>query len=157
MKTTLVLFLLFLLPNPAWANDASIKGEARFKVEIAINAASLANELYRTTHLFLVDTKVTNISHRTQEIVAWTNYGWSWLSSSPEVGPEISTLSNGPSRIVLRPGESYARTVGMGSSSLRPVTFRLGFVPKTEDPASARLNPADNGEIFWSNYVTLTR
>ncbi len=162
MKTVLALFLLLFIFNAAWAGDAPIKSEAPFKVEIAINAASLEAEPYRSQHVFFtVDTKVTNVSHREQEIVAWYQYAWSWLSSSPEVSPAVSEslLKNYSTRIVLQPGQSYARQVGMGSNSLRrPVTFRLGFVPKAAHyPVSDQPNPPPNGEIFWSNYVTLTR
>lgn len=157
MKTTLALFLLSFVSHAAWSDGASIKGAAPFSVEIVVNVASLEKEFYKSRHVFFVDTKVTNVSHREQEIVTWTQYGWSWRSSSPEVAPGIEALQNVRVRIVLQPGQSYDRPVEMFSSALRPVTFRLGFVPITEGPISVLPNPAEYRAIFWSNPVTLTR
>jgi len=157
MKMFLGLSLMSFVFSAAWRSDALTKDDGPFKVEIAVNSASLQEELYKSQHIFFVDTKVTNVSHREQKLVAWTQYGWSWISSSAQVRPGIEATKNSPARIVLQPGQSYARAVEMFSMTHRPVTFKLGFAPQAQRPISGQANSAAVGELFWSNLVTLTR
>ena len=159
MRTYLTFVLLVFATSPAWADPASVT----FKVEIAINRESLDAESYKTYGVFFVETKVLNISDRDQEIIVWTQHGWSWLSSSPKVKPGIEAKKNEPSRITLKSNQDYVSKVAMWSDphrNIKPVTFRLRFVPKAELPVSGQRverNIVKWGGTFWSNAVTLAR
>ena len=101
-----------------------------------------------------VDTVVTNVSSKPQTIIAWTQYSWSWVSSSPQVSPGIEALKNASETVVLDPGQSFARAVEVYVVGARPVTFRLGFYPAADAPVSARVPPVSSSSIMWSNTIT---
>jgi hypothetical protein len=145
------------MPGSAWGHTSIINSPAPFKVEIALDKASLEGEFYKSQGGFYLDTKVTNISYQEQEIVAWTQYGWSWISSSPQISPGIEALNNVKAQVILKPGQTYDRKVEMFSSSHRLQTFRLGFAAKVEVPVSGQSNGSKGERIFWSNPVTLKR
>jgi hypothetical protein len=133
--------------------------ETPFKVEIFVDKASLKGDFYKSHGGYFVDTKVTNIGDSDQKITIWTQYGWSWLSDNPVLNPGIEALKNFPTTRVLKPGQDYSAKVEIWSDPGKKsgaVTFRLGFVPNTELPASSRkeLDPKWGGP-FWSNQVTL--
>jgi hypothetical protein len=147
--------LLFLLAV-AWGHAASVA----FKVEASIDEKSLSADFYQTHGGFYVDTEVTNTSDRDQGIIAWSQHGWSWVSSRPEVEPDINALQNIPVRIVLKPNQKYAGKLEMWADQRHktgPITFRLGFAPEAELPISGLKNIRKRGVIFWSNTIKLTR
>lgn len=131
-----------------------------FSVEVSFRQDSLKTEFFRKTGIFFVDTKIKNISNQNQNIIIWTQQGWSWVSDNPAVAPGIEALKNYPVNITLKPGEEYNGGVEMWLNSRRqmgPVTFRQGFVPRAGVPISA--NPKlieKSGGVFWSNAVTLS-
>ena len=101
-----------------------------------------------------VDTVVTNVSTKPQTIIAWTQYSWSWVSSSPQVSPDIEALKNASETVALEPGRSIARAVEVYVVGAQPVTFRLGFYPAAEAPVSASVPPVSGASITWSDTIT---
>lgn len=169
LRILLILFLTVLAPPTGQCQTTP------FEVRIAIDADSLNAPAYKQTYdvlksrgVFWVKTTIKNISGRDQKITTWTQHGWSWLSSSPDVMPGIEALQNIPSRATLHPGETYESSVEMwiDPRGKRPVTFRLGFYLDATRPVS-RLPDATPHEakikadlikaVSWSNYVTLDR
>ncbi len=153
LRTSLVLFLTVFASASGWCDTAP------FKVEIAIHADSLNADFYKTQGVFFVNTTVRNISGSDQTITVWTQYGWSWLSSSPAIRPGIEASNNVPSQKTLHPGEAYTSMVEMTSdpSGKRPVIFRLGFYPNPTRPVSGMKNVDLSNAVSWSNEVTLDR
>jgi hypothetical protein len=153
LRISLVLFLTILAP-------ASGRCEAGpFTVRIAIDADSLNAASYKTHGVFFVKYTIRNISSIDRKITVWTQHGWSWLSSSPDVGPGIEALQNISSRGTLHPGAAYESSVEIcvDPRGKRPVTFRLGFYPDATRPVS-KMKSADLGKaVSWSNNVTLDR
>ncbi len=149
-----------------------------FKVEILIDEKSLSEAVYKTDgflwkagepihrcpcSLVFVDVKLKNVSNRDQEMIFWTQPAWSFLSSSPEVQPAIDAPGqNIRLRWIFRPNEEYETKVGVWTDAhetKKSLTFRLGFVPRSERPVSAQKDQRvleKWGGIIWSNEVTLT-
>lgn len=126
-----------------------------YQIKIAIDRESLATEFYKSAGRFYVDATIRNISSTNQTITVWTNFGWSWVSDQPDIGPGTEALQNFPRQIVLKPRQAYRAPIEMISErhSKIPVTFRLGFVPDASRPAS--MNRQDYKDVAWSNFVTL--
>jgi hypothetical protein len=91
-------------------------------------------------------------------IVVWTQYGWSWISSNPDVSPGIEATKNQRTRITLKPDEKFTGKLEMWSDMAnRPRTFRLGFVPETQVPISGQKDIQERSVISWSNTLKLAR
>src|SRR5712692_3872136 len=151
---------------------------APFTVEISIDEKHLSEVVYKTDgflwkagepvhrcpcSLIYVNVKLENTSNRDQEIIFWTQPAWSFLSSSPEVQPAIDAPGqNIRLRWIFRPNEEYETKVGVWTDAhetKKSLTFRLGFVPRSERPVSAQNDQRvleKWGGIIWSNEVTLT-
>jgi hypothetical protein len=153
LRILLVLFLTVLAPPPGRCDTAP------FKVGIAIDADSLNAAAYKTRGVFFVKTTIKNISSSDRIITVWTQHGWSWLSSSPDVTPGIEALQNISSRGTLHPGEAYESSVEMwiDPRGKRRVTFRLGFYPDATRPVSKMKGADLSKAVSWSNEVTLDR
>jgi len=161
MKAVFVLFLVACVAPLAPSVEKSSSDVASpFKVEIAIKADSLRNDLYHQHGLFQVDAK-SHTGEADQTVVVWTQSGWSWLSDNPAIFPEIAAQQNVTFRVNLKPAEVHREPVemGFGLRKSTPVTFRLGFCPKAESPISGQPNLAGthHDEITWSNVGTINR
>ena len=160
MRVLRTFFLILSVSTAARCDAAPLKNDAvPFKVEISIDGDSLNTDFYKVHSTFYVNTKIKNTTDRNQEFFAWTQYGWSWISSTPEVSPGKEALKNQSTRITLHPNEEYASRMEMFSNAhnKKPVTFRLGFCPKAQLPISGQRDCEESGGVFWSNQVTLTR
>lgn len=138
--------------------QADGSGNKRFTVRASIVPDSLDSSDYQKRGMFWAETTVTNVSGINQEVVVWTQYGWSWLSNNEAVQPGIEATQNIATRSVLRPGQKYVARLELFASprSRRPLTFRLGFYPTPERPI-AGLKSAINQGVFWSEDVVLDR
>ena len=153
--TWLVAIVLSGLCCPATAGqDHHPKAELRVTISARGRALKTPVEPF-AAELRFIDTVVTNVSQKPQTIVAWTQYGWSWVSNSAQVSPGIEALKNAPETVVLEPGQSLARAVEVYVVGARPVTFRLGFFAQADTPVSARVPPVSSSSITWSNALTL--
>src|SRR5258708_2426943 len=143
---SLVLFLTVLAPASGRCEAAS------FTVRIAIDADSLNAAPYKTRGVFFVKTTIRNTSSTDRKITVWTQHGWSWLSSSPDVSPGIEALQNISSRGTLHPGETYESSVEMwiDPRGKGPVTFRLGFYPDATRPVSKMKGADLSKAVSWS-------
>jgi hypothetical protein len=152
-RILLVLFLMFFASASSWCEAMP------FQVAIAIDADSLNAASYKTRGVFFVKTTIKNISSSDQTITVWTQHGWSWLSSSPDVSPGIDALQNISSRRTLHPGEAYESSVEMwiDPRGKRPVTFRMGFYADATRPVSGMTDEGISKTVSWSNEVTLDR
>jgi hypothetical protein len=159
MKAVLAFGLLVCAAASGWCQGPAKENGAAFKVEISVNQDSLKTETYKKWGEFFVDTKIKNISDAEQEIVVWTQQGWSWVSNNPNVAPGTEAAKNIPAKIDLKPGEEYAGAVELfcDPNKDRPLTFRLGFTPKAELPVSEQsgFGSAQAKVILWSNAVAL--
>ena len=153
LRISLVLFLTALAPALGRCETGA------FRVQISIDADSLNAASYKTRGVFFVKTTIRNISSSARNITVWTQYGWSWLSSSPDLSPGIEALRNISSRGALHPGEAYESSVEMwiDPRGKRPVTFRLGFYPDATRPVSKMKGADLSKAVSWSNDVTLDR
>ena len=160
MRKALVLIFIACLPQPAWGDHQPVKrAKAPFKVEISIDADSLHADVYTQRGQFYIDTKITNISTTTQDIVVWTQQGWSWIADTSDVMPDIAAKKNISTHLTLQPHEAHHGRVVMFANpqKARPVTFRLGFFPQAERPISVQPEMATSEAIIWSNSVRLTQ
>lgn len=137
------------------AGQSGHPDDADLRVVIAAQDSSLATNLPSGGRVQFVNTVVTNSGTKPQDIVAWTQYGWSWKADSSAVAPGIEALQNVPERFVLGPGKSYSRAVEVFTDGVRPVTFRLGFFPRAEAPLSGRMPAIADSALSWSNAITL--
>ena len=150
-------FALLMFCTSAVAGDGSDRS-ADLRVVISTQSTSSPQTLSSATKagtVQFIDTVVTNVGTRPRALVAWTQYGWSWMSDTKDVSPGIEAVKNAPERFVLEPGGSYARAVEVFTDGKRPVTFRLGFFPMAEVPVSGRVPPLPITSISWSNAITL--
>lgn len=151
------LLLVTAPPKPALAQPAP--GD-RFKVQIKIDPASLHQPGFQQSGEFFVTTKVTNTSRHVEQITAWEQPGWSWISENSAIQPGIEALHNVKEIIPLAPDQVYSSQVEMwvNRQAAGPETFRLGFVPNATSPASTNQPQVSNwGGVFWSNSVTIHR
>ena len=151
---------LLLMMTPAKPASAQPAPQDHFKVRIRIDQSSLDQPGYQQSGEFFVTTKVTNISHHVEQITAWEQPGWSWVSNNATVQPGVEALHNVAAKIPLAPDQVYSSQVEMwvNRGATGPVTFRLGFVPNASSPASANPSQVNGwGGAFWSNFVTLKR
>jgi hypothetical protein len=140
-----------------WCQGQAAKGDVvAFKVEISVQEDSLKTDRYKQWGEFSVATKIKNTSDADQEIVVWTQQGWSWISDNPDVAPGTEAAKNVPSKIALKPGEEFEGAVEMicDPNKNRPLTFRLGFSPKTDADQSG-FGSVQAKVILWSNAVAL--
>jgi hypothetical protein len=151
---SLILYYLVVFA-PALARCETVP----FKVGIAIDVDSLNAASYKTQGVFFVKYTIRNIGSSDRKITVWTQHGWSWLSSSPDVSPGIEALQNISSRGTLHPGEAYESSVEMwiDPRGKRPVTFRLGFYPDATRPVSKKKGAELSKAVSWSNDVTLDK
>ena len=148
------LLALCLLSVPVAAGDAPPNSDLRVVITLHGHAPKGPVEPFAAKVQF-IDTVVTNVGAKPRTIVAWTQYGWSWVSNSAQVSPGIEALKNAPEGVVLEPGKSFSRAVEVYVVGARPVTFRLGFYPTADVPVSARVPPIPDAELSWSNSLTL--
>jgi hypothetical protein len=95
LRILLVLFLMFFASASSWGETMP------FKVEIAIDGDSTNAEVDETQGVFFVNATVRNISSSDRKITVWTQHGWSWLPSSPDVSPDVDILQNVSSQITI--------------------------------------------------------
>ncbi len=162
MKAVFAFFFLACVARSAWCQVQPVKGtESSFRVEVSINEASLRTDVFRRTGMFLVETKVKNISHQDQSITVWQQQGWSWISDNSDVVIGTEAAKNNASKMNLKPAQAYQGAVEMfvDAHKTKPVTFRLGFFPKAKSSISGQPNfvSLHSKELAWSNLVTLTR
>ena len=161
MRNIFAFFFIVCMSHTAWGDPQPVtREEVPFKVDIAINEDSLTTDFYKKVGRFYIETKITNISTTDQEMIVWTQQGWSWTSDNAEVTPGKSALNNFPTHITLKPNEEYTGRVEMFSDpkKTRPVTFRLGFFPKAGPrPISAWTDREKSEGFIWSNPVRLTQ
>lgn len=159
MKAVLAFGLLMYAVASGWCQGQAKGSDAVFKIEISVNQDSLKSDTYKKWGEFLVATKIRNISGVDQEIVVWTQQGWSWVSDNPDVVPGTEAAQNADTKIELKPGQEYAGAVQLicDPNKNRPLTFRLGLTPKTEMPVSDQsgFGSAQAKVILWSNAVAL--
>lgn len=159
MKAVLAFGLLVCAVISGWCQGQA-KGGDVFKIEISVNQESLKSDLYKKWGQFRVDTNIRNTSDAEQEIVVWTQQGWSWVSDNPDIVPGTEAAQNADAKIELKPGEEYAGSVDLfcDPNKDRPLTFRLGYSPKTERPVSDQsgFGSVEAKVILWSNAVALT-
>ncbi len=159
MKAVLAFGLLVCAAASGWCQGPAKGSDAIFKIEISVNQDSLKSDLYKKWGEFLVATKIRNISDADQEIVVWTQQGWSWISDNPNIVPGTEAAQNADTKIELKPGQEYAGAVELfcDPNKDRPLTFRLGFTPKAELPVSDQpgFGSAQAKLILWSNAVAL--
>ena len=148
------LLALCMLSVPAAAGDAGPSADLQVVISAHGRTPKGPLEPFAAKVQF-IDTVVTNVGTRPRTIVAWTQYGWSWVSNSAQVSPGIEAMKNAPKTIVLEPGKSFSRGVEVYVVGARPVTFRLGFYPTADVPVSGRVPPLANASLFWSNALTL--
>ena len=148
------LLALCVLSTPVTAGDTNPSNDLRVVISLHGRAPKGPVEPFAAKVQF-IDTVVTNVGTRPRTIVAWTQYGWSWVSNSAQVSPGIEALKNAPESVVLEPGKSFSRPVEVYVVGARPVTFRLGFYPTADVPVSARVPPIPDAELSWSNALTL--
>ncbi len=155
--TRMIFCFLWLLAPSARGEDSALRARDVFRVEIFVDADSLNTDLFQSRGVFLVDTSVTNVSGRDQEIIVWSQYGWSWVADNRAVHPGIEALKNILVKKTLRSKQNYSAKVEMISDSgaRRPVTFRLGFCPRAERPVTGLKDYGAAGGAYWSNPVTL--
>ena len=145
---------LCLLSVPVAAGDALSTSDLRVVISLHGRAPKGPVEPFAAKVQF-IDTVVTNVGAKPRTIVAWTQYGWAWVSNSAQVSPGIEAMKNAPESVVLEPGKFFSRAVEVYVVGARPVTFRLGFYPTADVPVSARMPPIPNAELSWSNSLTL--
>jgi len=143
-----------------WCQGPAAKGgEGVFKIEISVKEDSLKTDRYKKWGEFMVEMKIKNISDAEQEIVVWTQQGWSWVSDNPDVLPGTEADKNIPAKIDLKPGEEFEGALELfcDPNKSRPLTFRLGFAPKSESPGTDQSGfGAEQAKvILWSNAVAL--
>jgi hypothetical protein len=123
-----------------------------FKVEVSIDRSSFD----KNSTCFLVDARVTNDGNRDEQVISWTNQAWSWVSGTPSIVLNTSAKQNLATRMKLLPKQSHAVKVPICRAlAAKPATFRLGFVPRAEAPASGQADLKKWGGVFWSNVVSL--
>jgi hypothetical protein len=106
---------------------------------------------------FSVSTTLRNRSSEVQVLgVMSCSYPAQWAVDNLSVYmSQVSCLRNVLSRIILKPGEAYERTLSVhvelasGKGQLESVTFRLGF--QDENPLTVPKAPR-----IWSNAVTVS-
>jgi hypothetical protein len=127
---------------------------AEFATTAKIDQASLKSNFFKQASRFYVEVTVRNTSTVPKTITVWLNPGWSWVTDSKDVGTSQEALMNSPRNTTLQPGEIYKSSIEMWATpkTRRPITFRLGFLPKTQRPVQDAQDPA----LFWSNPITLT-
>ncbi len=130
---------------------------AKPKFAVKIRLEPISTEVRLPGNCLFIDTFVTNTSTQNEEIIVWTQSGWSWLSSNPSFMPGTEALKNSPAKITLKPGQQINRKVEIWvDANISNNRFKLGFVPVTTRPVSEirntkELNPHD---IYWSNSLT---
>ena len=152
MKFALLALCVFSVPIAA--GDAHSSADLRVVISTHGRGPKGPVEPFAAKVQF-IDTVVTNVGTQPRTIVAWTQYGWSWVSNSAQVSPGIEALKNAPESVVLEPGKSFSRAVEVYVVGARPVTFRMGFYPAADTPVSARVPPIPDAELSWSNSLTL--
>ena len=150
----LALLALCILSTPAAAGDVRPSADLRVVISAHGRAPKGPIEPFAAKVQF-IDTVVTNVGTQPRTIVAWTQYGWCWVSNSAQVSPGIEALKNAPETVVLEPDQSFSRAVEVYVVGARPVTFRLGFFPTADVPVSARVPPIADSELSWSNALIL--
>ncbi len=141
------------------AVNAVNRGQRKFDVEIKLMPVSTAYA--GRNRYFFVDTFVTNITDKDQDVTVWTQTGWSWLSNNPNFSPGIEALKNSPKKITLKPGQNLHRQVeiwtGEHLKNASNNKFKLGFVASATRPVSGIADPKDldPNDVYWSrNWVT---
>lgn len=126
-----------------------------FRIEISVVAGSV--QCTRAAGCgFMAHTVVQNNSANAVAITVWTQSGWSWVSDSAGIVPDISAAKNIPTTIHLKPGERYPSTVRLWCSmQATPPTFRLGFVPDAERPASGIPGIETSKDVAWSHPIDI--
>lgn len=159
MKAVLAFGLLVCAAASGWCQGHAKGDDVAFKIEISVNQDSLKTETYKKWGQFLVATKIKNVSDVDQEIVVWTQQGWSWISDNADVVPGTEAAQNADAKIELKPGQEYAGMVELfcDPNKNRPLMFRLGFTPKAELPVSDQsgFGSAQARVVLWSNAVAL--
>jgi len=126
-----------------------------FATTAKVDRTSLTTSFYRQTGRFYVETTVKNTSATPKTITVWLNQAWSWVTDSKDVGTSQDALKNYPISITLQPGEVRKEYLEMCANpkARRPITFRLGFIPNTQEPAQNAHDP----KLIWSNPATLEK
>jgi hypothetical protein len=148
---SVIILIWLLVSSVAWATS----DPASFKVEISFK--SKTSRTAEPVGMYFINTKVTNMSDHNQNIIVWTQAGWSWLSSNPAAAaPGTEAAQNVPQAIALKPHQEYDSAVEVFSDPRRwPVTFKLGFVPRAELPVAGQQDKVGEwGGVFWSNPIT---
>jgi len=159
MKLKMALILLAVTSAFSSQTPTTLGQERTFEITASISPESLRSDQYRQHGIFWVDTIIRNITDRDQQIVVWSQSGWSWIADSTEIVPAIAAQQNVSRTIAIRHGQNYKLSVELAGSSQirRPITFRLGFYAKANRPISVQPKFAilHANEIAWSNPISL--
>ena len=142
-----------LLVVAAAASGVAAPPAPSFKVEISVD-----QRLATGKDCFSVDTVITNTGQADQEIIVWTNYTWSWLSGTRDVGFNTNAFGNEPFHKVLKPKQQYRSPLALcrRAEATKPMTLRLGFVPRADGLVSGGVvDIAKSGGVVWGNVVTV--
>jgi hypothetical protein len=139
-----------LLVVAAAASGVAAPPASSLKVEISVD-----QRVATGTDCFSVDTVITNTGQADQEIIVWTNYTWSWLSGTRDVGFNTNAFQNEPFHRVLKPKQQYRAPLALCRAE-RPTVLRLGFVPRAVGIVSGGVvDIAKSGGVVWGNVVTV--
>ena len=125
-------------------------GDLPLQVEIKPAQATKKND-----DVFPVDTTIRNVGNQRQTLWIWScSYPDHWRSDNPRISVlPVYCKKNFLQRTVLKPGKAYGRElsvsveVPLNKPTRESVTFRLGFMPWTQEDESP--------PYVWSNPVTL--
>lgn len=164
MKKIFIISVVFsiavlLCCSPVVTGSADENPAPSLKVEISINEDSLKTDFYKETNRFYIDAIIKNISNKDQDIIVWTQAGWSWTSNNQEISPGKEARKNFPTKITLNSNQEYRQGIEIWSDPHKkiPVTFRLGFFPNAELPIPKWTDIDASKGIIWSNPVALTQ
>lgn len=129
------------------------------------NYSSKNDRWNNINHIFVVDVDVKNIGTMDAQIVYWVVGQSSWVTDNDNLIPAHYVQQDERDQLSLRPGEVYHWKVRIkdlrAGISGSPVTFRLGFLPNSEQPlASMPISSFSveeitrRGGITWSNEIT---
>lgn len=159
MKLTIVLILAAVTFALSIQTRTAFGQRRTFEITASISPDSLKSYQYKRDGIFWVDTRIRNLTNKDQQIVVWSQSGWSWISDNHEIVPAIAAQQNVSRTVVIKPGQTYDLSVDVVGSprTSKPITFRLGFYAKANLPFSGQPNFAKlhESEITWSNPLKL--
>ena len=114
-----------------------------------------------TNEVFKVALNIQNATSMNQTIYVWScSWYWNWKVSNSSIRiPGWTCYENWPTKVEIKPGNSYVQELGLVIRNPAPkgiIKFRMGLTscdPKTEDNIS-NLKMLSS-QTYWSNEVTI--